>query len=97
MASICQSIEHIFGIMFNIFHVFDYPERFRLLRDGADVFKLFFNSFFIWNCYQCLYHSSSTFSMVPPTLEDYLPLDEVLEAAPQVRESDLGLMYRYYN
>jgi hypothetical protein len=37
-------------------------------------------SFFILNCFYCIDGMwSCFFGNVPPTLEDYLPLDEVLE------------------
>ena len=74
--SVRQSIEHIFAFHFNLFKLFSQPNNFMLLLSGMHTYKLFFTSFFLWNCYQTIHQSSSYFLMLPPTLEEYLPLDD---------------------
>ena len=61
MTLIRQSIEYLFAFHYNIFHLFHYPERFRLLVSGVEIYKMMFNLFFCWNCYQCIYHTSNIF------------------------------------
>ena len=50
----------------------------------------------LWNCYQTIYQSSSYFLLAPPTLKEYLPIDEELENAPIVNDDELGIVYNYY-
>jgi hypothetical protein len=46
MASVRQSIEHLFSFHFNLFALFRRPEQFRLLVNGVEVYKMMFVSFF---------------------------------------------------
>lgn len=55
-----------------------------------------FNSFFMWNCYQCVHHTSSNFDVRPPFLEDYLPLNENLIPAPEISDKMLGEVFNYF-
>ena len=66
MASIRQNIEHLFALHYIIFHLFHYPGRFQLLVSGVELYKMMFNSFFCWNCYQYIYQTSNTFSILTP-------------------------------
>ena len=67
LSSVRQSIEHIFGIHKNIFHLFHQPERFKLLHLGVDAIQLIVNSFILLNCdtcfnesaYECMLRASS--------------------------------------
>jgi len=50
-------------------------------------------SFFVLDCYFCLHGTQSQyFGQIPPTLEDYIPLDELLQPPPAVR---LGEVWDY--
>ena len=83
-------IEHLFSFHFNLFALFRRPEQFHLLVNGVDACKMMFVSFFVLNCYQCIYETSSNFSMRPMSLERYVPLDEEIELAPEVPDEELG-------
>ena len=96
MSSVRQSVEHLFCLHKNIFKLFNQPERFRLLVHGNEARKLIFNSFFLLNCYICLNESPNNFMARPPTIEEYLPLDEQLQAAPEVTDAHMGEYYRYH-
>ena len=96
MASVRQCIEHIFSLHYNLFKLFRQPEQFRLLVSGVESYKLFFNSFLLWNCYQTIYQSFDYFLLAPPSLEEYLPLNEILQPPPNVSEEQLGEVYQYY-
>ena len=96
MSSVRQSIEHLFSFHYNLFKLFQQPDHFRLLVSSIESYKLLFNSFFLWNCYQTIHQSSSYFLLAPPTLEQYLPLEEVLVQAPIVDDDQLGEVYNYY-
>ena len=95
LSSVRQSIEHIFALHSNVFELFNHPKKFKLLHCGHESVHLIFNSFLLLNCYNCLNRSSSTFVLPSPTLEEYLPLDEVLEHHPIVTDEDLGEVYRF--
>ena len=96
MSAVRQCIEHLFAFHYNIFKLFRQPEQFRLLVTGVQVYKLIFNSFFLWNVYQTIYQTSTYFCCAPPSLEEYLPLDETLIPAPAVTDAELGEVYNYF-
>ena len=96
MASIRQSIEHMFGCHHTMFRLFNDADRFRLLVQGVEVSRLVFNSFFLFNCYNCLNETRAVFRVRAPRLEEYIPLDEVLIPAPEVTDNDLGTVYNYF-
>jgi len=54
------------------------------------------NSFFLLNCFVCFNESPNNFDIIPPTIEDYLPLNENIKQAPNVSDEDLGDVYNYY-
>ena len=89
-------IEHIISLHYNLFKLFRQPEHFRLLVSGVESYKLFFNSFLLWNCYQSIYQSFDYFLLAPPSLEEYLSLDEILQPPPNVSEEQLGVVYQYH-
>ena len=94
-ASQRQCIEHVFGDHRNRFKWFGMPHRLRLFNQGVLVRKECLLSFFMLNCFYCLDGTrGGYFQCIPPTLEEYLPLDEVLEPPPAV---DLGDTYDYWN
>jgi hypothetical protein len=96
MASFRQCVEHLYSIHFNLFALFRRPEQFQLLVAGIVVYKMMFASFFVLNCYQCIYKTSSNFQMGPMSLEEYIPLDEELELAPEVPDEELGEVYDFF-
>ena len=95
MAGVRQSLEHLFGLHFNIFKLFEDADRFRLMVTGVEVSKIIFNSFFILNCYNCFNESNNNFDIRPPTLEQYIPLHEIIPPAPVVEDYHLGDVYNY--
>ena len=74
---------------------FEVPRYLRMYRSEEQVRCLAMVSFFIQNCYYCIRGTRSrVFGQVPPMLEDYIPLDEVLVPPPAV---DLGQVWDYNN
>ena len=69
--------------------------RFKLLVRGYEVYQLTLVSFLILNCFTC-FNETSHFPVRPPTLQEYLPLSEVMPLAPEVNDAMLGDVYRYY-
>ena len=54
------------------------------------------NSFFVLNCYVCFNESNNNLNICPPTIEEYIPLNEVIKPAPNVPDEALGNVYNYY-
>ena len=52
-------------------------------------------SFFLLNCFTC-FNEVGYFDVRPPTLEEYLPLDEVLLPPPDI-ETNYDSAYYNYN
>ena len=96
MSSVRQSIEHIFGLHKKTFNLFGANHRFQLLVGGVEVSRLIFNSFFLFNCYTCFNESPNHFLVRPPTIDEYLPLDEDLKPAPIINDDTLGDVYNYH-
>ena len=86
LSSARQSIEHMFAIHHNTFSLFRIPERFKLLVYGVENTSMILNSFFLMNCYNTFNESSNNFNCRPPTIEEYIPLDEVLKPAPLIND-----------
>jgi hypothetical protein len=65
-----------------------------LFNDGQTAYCLGVVCFFILNCYTCMNGSAcnSMFETMPPTLEQYIPLDEEL----QLYVPNNNLIYNYY-
>jgi hypothetical protein len=76
MSTLRETVEHLFGFHFNLFKALHDFLRLRLLSTGQQSVQLVIVSFFVWNCYQTIYKSSMFFNLRPPTLEDYLPVNE---------------------
>lgn len=95
LAGACQSIEHLFCIHHNKFLLFNIPDQFKLLVHGIESVTMMQNSFFLLNCYNTFNESPKNFDLRPPTIEEYLPLDEELKHAPQVTDDLLGDVYVY--
>lgn len=93
-ASQRQCMEHVFGDHRNRFHLFSVPHRLRLFNNGVTVRRECLLSFFILNCYYCIDGTrGGYFQQIPPSLEEYLPLHEVLHPPPAV---DLGDTFNYW-
>ena len=84
-ASIREDIEHKFCQIFGLFNVLQTKSRLNLFHGAAEVRKLFFSCLFTMNCYTCFNESRNRyFNMRAPTIENYLPLNEYLDPAPEV-------------
>lgn len=93
LASLRECIEHVFADHRNRFKLFEVPHWLHLYSRGVKVRQMSLVSFFILNCYYCIGGTRCRyFGQVPPTLEEYLPLDEVLLPPPAV---DLGDVWDY--
>jgi hypothetical protein len=93
-ASQRQCIEHVFGDHRIHYKLFSVPNYLRLFNQGVKVRKECLLSFFILNCHYCLDGTRSRyFGHAPPTLEEYLPLDEELRPPPAV---DLGDVWDFH-
>lgn len=80
------SIEHSYAHFKNLFKIFQNGRRLRLMDDAGAIQRLIVVCFLIFNCRTCMDGGNCTviFTCPPPTLEEYLPLDEVLDLAPIV-------------
>ena len=96
LASARQSVGHLFSLHYNTFGLFSIPHRFKLLVNRVEVYKMIFNYFFLLNCYVCFNESPNFFDLRPPTIEEYLPVDQILLPAPIVPEKLLSKVYNYY-
>ena len=93
LSSMRECIEHVFADHRNRFRLFSVPYRLHLFNRGVKVRQMSLVSFFILNCYYCICGTrSQTFGQFPPTLENYLPLNELLTPPPAV---DLGDIWDY--
>ena len=81
MSGIRQSIEHMYGQLFNLFRLLKTPRQFKLYNDGQLAYRVGVICFFILTCYTCLNGSpcNSMFNMEAPSLQQYLPLHEPLQ------------------
>ena len=64
----------------NLFRLFEVKRHFKIFRDAPTAYRLGIIGFFILNCYTCFNGSAcnSMFDSFPPTIQEYLPLDEEL-------------------
>jgi hypothetical protein len=90
MSSLREIIEHVFADHRNRFHLFEVPSQLHLFNNGVKVRRMCLVSFFILNCYYCIDGTRCEyFGQIPPTLEDYLPTDELLFPPPAVQLGDV--------
>ena len=88
-----EVIEHVFAQHHIRFRLFDVPDRLRLWTHGVKIRRMSLGSFFVLNCHYCLSGTHSRFfGHSPPTLEEYLPLEEEIPPPPPVK---LGTMWDY--
>ncbi len=80
MSGIRQSIEHIYGQMYNLFHLLQTKRQFKILHEGDLAYYLGIVCSFMLNCYICFngFPCNSMFNSKPPTIQQYTPLDEEL-------------------
>ena len=80
MSGIRQSIEHMYGQLFNLFHLLKTPRQFKLYNNGELAYRTGVVCFFLLNCYTCFNGSAcnSMFNTFPPTIQEYLPMEEDL-------------------
>jgi hypothetical protein len=84
-SSLREDVEHKFCQVFNLYQVLRASWRFNLFFSGEFVCKLFFVCLFVSNCYTCFNESRNRrFGLRAPTIQQYLPLDEVLDPAPEL-------------
>lgn len=82
-SSLREDIEHKFSQVFGLYPILNTQSRHHLFWNGDYVRMLFHTCLFISNCYTCLNESRNrAFNLRAPTLQQYLPLDEVLIQAP---------------
>ena len=85
LASLRESIEHVFADHTVRFKIFSVPSYLRLFHRGVMIRRMCLVSFFMLNSYYCIGGSRCRyFGHIPPTLEEYIPLDEVLQPPPAV-------------
>ena len=95
LASLRQCIEHVFADHRIRFKLFDMPHYLHLFNQGVKVRRMSLVSFLLLNCFYCIAGTRCRyFGHAPPTLEDYLPLSELLHPPPAV---NLGNVWDYGN
>ena len=93
LALFWESIEHVFADHRVRFKILGAPTYLHLFNQGVKVRQQYLVSFLILNCFYCIDGTRCRyFGHVPPTLDNYLPLDEVLSPPPAV---NLGNVWDY--
>ena len=69
---------------------------FKLLVCGVEYRKMVLNSFLLLNCYTSFNQSNNNFNIRPPTIEEYIPLNEIIKLVPNVSDGALSDVYTYY-
>ena len=83
MSSLREDIEHKFSQIFGLYQILRPSWMHNLFFNGEYLRKLFFTCLFMSNCYTCFNESRNQyFGLRAPTIQQYLPLDEVLTPAP---------------
>ena len=71
--------EHVHARHKALFKLFQVPQQLMLYKKGVQMRRLIVTSFFVQNCYYCLQCTHSRFfGYATPTIDDYIPLDEVI-------------------
>ena len=93
LSSLRECIEHVFADHRIRFHLFGAPHYLHLFDRGVKIRRLCLVSFFTLNCFYCLGGTRCRyFGHIPPTLEEYIPLDEMLLPPPPV---DMGMLWDF--
>ena len=83
MSSLREDIEHKFSQVFGLYRVLRPSWIHNLFFNAEHVRKLFFTCLFMSNCYTCFNESRNRyFNLRAPSIDQYLPLTEVLVMAP---------------
>ena len=79
LSSLRQSIELGYGLVFKLFKILRKKDLFKLYKGADEARHLASVCFFLCNCYTCFNGNvaNSMFDSQPPTLEEYLPLDDL--------------------
>ena len=79
-------IEHAYAHFKNMFKIFSDGHQLKLMKDAGAVQQLIVVLFLVFNCKTCMTGSNCTliYDVMPPSIEEYLPVDEILEQAPEV-------------
>ena len=91
------SVEMLYGDLFNLFTLLSTKRKLKLLKNGRHVRKLIIVSFFLQNCHTCLNVGNcvtSMFGSKPPTIDEYLPLDEEI-VCMDIGDDEIPLGYTY--
>ncbi len=81
MSGVRQCIEHMYGALFNLFHLLKTPHQIKLFNAGLTAYCPGVISFYILYCYICLNSSAckAIFETTPQTLEQNILFDEELQ------------------
>jgi len=93
-STVRQPHEIHYGSFFNYFHLFKNETQTRLFNNCEKAYRTGVVGFFLHNCFTCIKGSgvNSFFDSRHPTLQQYLPLDEVI---PPYVPFALNAHYRY--
>ena len=84
--SMRTSVKHVYCRLKTLFPRFATGKRLRIMNNGGPLIRMTVAAFLFLNCHTCINGSAATlsFDCFPPTLEEYLPLDEDLPPPPHV-------------
>ena len=89
MSGLREYEEHLFADFKTLFAIYNQPFRNRMLNNGHHFRRMLMVSFFVFNCYYCIHGTHGrNFNIFPVTLEQYIPLDEVLTFATELDLTD---------
>ena len=89
MSGLREYEEHVFADYKTLFGLFHQPFRNRLLENGHHFRQMVMVSFFFFFFYYCIHGSHGrNFNLFPITIEQYLPLNEILILATEVDLTD---------
>ena len=79
-------IENLFARLKTKFSIYESGKKLRIMNNGAGIVRMVVSSFLLLTCHTCLNGSTTTtaYGLHPPTIDEYLPLDEDLALAPVV-------------
>ena len=90
MSCLRQCIELAYGSLFNMFPILKDPSKHKLMIQKTRAIQLGIVCFFLHNCRTCMRGNevNTMFNSQPPTLDEYIPLDEHLEPFDLALEDD---------
>ena len=82
MSGLREYVEHLFADFKTLFAIYNQPFRNLMLNNGHHFRRMLMVSFFVLNFYYCIHGTHGrNFNIFPVSLEQYLPLNEVLTFA----------------